>query len=557
VHLKRSIMSQVITMKPWIEIESKFLIPTVAVAERLEQCKEIGRARVGEVSLVRFRDTYFDTGDRRLEAAGWTYRIRSCDEWDEACLKALDPKATVKRRECFELRYASGPADPAQVPDELKRRVGPLCQGAPLESIAVIYQERACLPLFKDSAKIAELDIDRLRVEKGSSASSLEIAEVELSALGSTSDLEDIASELVSAYGLEPDARTKLDIALGPRSSAQRTIPAAALASASAEFVGAVEARDEIHREKPASSARAGGALSGMRDYAARAMAQLSIELEKRLRDFAAHGEPDAVHDLRVATRRSLVALEAFEDYLDRKGARRASKELKRLARSFGRLRDADIMLESARTHLSKLSERRRADFEPFVADLESKRDDFRDRLREKAKARDNLPDLGGLMASPRPDEASITAADAAPSLIFDLYAELRAEGSRLAPGSSAAESLHGLRLAAKRLRYTLELFAPLLGPAVNECIAELRSLQDSLGAINDAAAAILFLRQYLAEDRLSRGPEVASYLALRQREAARLFKSAQRPWSRVSGPAFRKKLLASISYSAAPFTPI
>jgi CHAD domain-containing protein len=538
-------------MKPWTEIESKFLIPTTAVAERLEQCAEIGRASVGEASHLRFRDTYFDTGNRSLEAAGWTYRLRSCDEWNEACLKALDTKAAVKRRECFELRYAPGPADPALVPDELKRRVASLCAGAPLENIAVLYQERACLPLFKDSAKIAELDIDRLRVEKGSSASSLVIAEVELSALGSTSDLEDIASELESAYGLEPDARTKLDIALGPPAQARRAAPAespaATLVSASANVADFIEARDETLREKPESPARTGRARSGMREFVARAMARLSIELEKRLRGLIAHGDPDDVHDLRLAARRSLAALEAFDEYLDHKEARRASKELRRLTRSFGRLRDTDIMLENAQAHLSKLSERRRPGFEPFVAELGSRCDTIRARLREKARGRGDLPDLGALVAPPRPDEALIIAADAAPALIFDAYARLKAEGARQFPILRSAEDLHTLRLAAKRLRYTLELFVPVLGPAASDCIAELRLLQDSLGDISDATVAILFLRQYLAEDSLSRGPEVASYLALRQREAERLLKSAQRPWSRVSGLAFRKKLLASI----------
>jgi CHAD domain-containing protein len=416
----------------------------------------------------------------------------------------------------------------------MKRLVASLCAGAPLELIAMLSQERACLPLFKDNAKIAELDIDRLHVEKGSSASSLAIAEVELCALGSTSDLEDIASELVSAYGLKPDARTKLDIALGPRTPSRHAVP--------------VEVRNETLREKPESTTHAVETRSGIRDFAARVMAQLSTELEKRFRDFVGKGAPEDVHDLRVVIRRSLAALEAFDEYLDRKETRRASKELRRLTRSFGRLRDADIMLENAQVHLNKLSARRRPGFEPFVAELKSRRDAIFARLREKAKASDDLPDLGGLMNPLRPDEASITAADAAPALIFDAYARLRAEGVRLSLISSSSEELHALRLASKRLRYTLELFIPILGPAANDCITELRSLQDRLGAISDAAAAILFLRQYLAEDSLSRGPEVASYLALRQTEAERLIKSAKRPWGRVAGLAFRKKLLASIS---------
>src|SRR5437762_800924 len=51
-------------------------------------------------------------------------------------------------------------------------------------------------------------------------------------------------------------------------------------------------------------------------------------------------------------------------------------------------------------------------------------------------------------------------------------------------------EELHRMRLASKRLRYTLELFRPCYGPKFEERLEVLKELQDALGDVNDAVVA-------------------------------------------------------------------
>jgi hypothetical protein len=48
-------------------------------------------------------------------------------------------------------------------------------------------------------------------------------------------------------------------------------------------------------------------------------------------------------------------------------------------------------------------------------------------------------------------------------------------------------KALHDMRIAAKRLRYVLELFHPCFGPYAKTAIKHLKSLQDVLGEIHDA----------------------------------------------------------------------
>src|SRR5436309_980079 len=54
---------------------------------------------------------------------------------------------------------------------------------------------------------------------------------------------------------------------------------------------------------------------------------------------------------------------------------------------------------------------------------------------------------------------------------------------------------LHNLRIAAKRLRYTLEIFEDVLPPAAQSIADELAQIQDELGALHDSDVMIALLR--------------------------------------------------------------
>jgi len=80
--------------------------------------------------------------------------------------------------------------------------------------------------------------------------------------------------------------------------------------------------------------------------------------------------------------------------------------------------------------------------------------------------------------------------ADNARQHLPQLVAEYFAVGRELLSRNPKPAQLHALRLATKRLRYTLELFRPCYGPGLALRIAALRELQQLLGEINDTAAA-------------------------------------------------------------------
>ena len=61
--------------------------------------------------------------------------------------------------------------------------------------------------------------------------------------------------------------------------------------------------------------------------------------------DGVRRGDMEAVHDMRVATRRLRSALRDFMPLMDKRPSKRVRKELKRLADALGAVRDQDVAL--------------------------------------------------------------------------------------------------------------------------------------------------------------------------------------------------------------------
>jgi len=108
------------------------------------------------------------------------------------------------------------------------------------------------------------------------------------------------------------------------------------------------------------------------------------------------------------------------------------------------------------------------------------------------------------------------------PKLAAQFFEEVR---DLLAKSPEPAQ-LHRLRVSGKRLRYALELFRPCYSRGLEERIEALRQLQDRLGEVSDAVAA---LRQIKASLRPSpQRTRLERFAAKRAAEKAQAF---QKHW--------------------------
>lgn len=85
------------------------------------------------------------------------------------------------------------------------------------------------------------------------------------------------------------------------------------------------------------------------------------------------------------------------------------------------------------------------------------------------------------------------------PTILAVRAAELASYG-RVISQSDATKELHSARIAAKRLRYTLELFPAVVGEDGERAIDLLRDLQDELGLLHDHDVRIALIERELAK---------------------------------------------------------
>ncbi len=94
-----------------------------------------------------------------------------------------------------------------------------------------------------------------------------------------------------------------------------------------------------------------------------------------------------------------------------------------------------------------------------------------------------------------------------------------------------AIEALHNLRIAAKRLRYTLELFAPAFGDAAKLNIERLKVLQEELGTIHDIDVRTELIRDELKAEHVRQVDAVTVLLSESPKTAHRaILTAALRP---------------------------
>lgn len=104
-------------------------------------------------------------------------------------------------------------------------------------------------------------------------------------------------------------------------------------------------------------------------------------------------------------------------------------------------------------------------------------------------------------LSLPEPAEGMKTVRDAAVELLVRRAVELEAF-QPVADHPERVEELHAMRIAVKRLRYTLEIFRSLFDGEAEPVLETLKKLQDLLGEVHDCDVWIEFLPLFLEKER-------------------------------------------------------
>jgi CHAD domain-containing protein len=223
------------------------------------------------------------------------------------------------------------------------------------------------------------------------------------------------------------------------------------------------------------------------------------------------------VHDMRVAVRRLRSALGDFALKVDPAAVAPLKKRLRKVAAALGEIRDKDVAI----TELKTLRQQTGGEVSAAIRKLVKKLRKSRKQSAEKLA--NDLPGSAKLKSVFNKTTTNIEQ-HALGSLTFGELATLAVE-SNLAKfrhlslsvnEDTDSETLHDLRISAKKLRYSIELFKPCVNPEFAQIATLAADLQTTLGEAHDADVWIDSLTQF-SEDQLS--SEAADWLISRFQE--------------------------------------
>lgn len=262
-------------------------------------------------------------------------------------------------------------------------------------------------------------------------------------------------------------------------------------------------------------------------------------------------GDVAGVHDMRVAAKRLREAMRLYRRILPKKRYARLMPLVEQLNDALGRVRELDVMMEGARALAAAApaaasvldvvaaiwSERRaqlHGDFVLLWDNLLSK-GRFLQRLRRLARS---AGQRGGRLAKLPLDQYAYLSIGAASERVKQ----------RLEPVLTGDDptALHALRIAVKRLKYTMEPFLTVL-PALQEPYEEVARVQEALGLAQDMDVLAAALNEYLAgRDLLETEAARAATAAVKARQAE-LYAAARAQAAALAGTDWYRKLLDAL----------
>lgn len=209
--------------------------------------------------------------------------------------------------------------------------------------------------------------------------------------------------------------------------------------------------------------------------------------LRQRTRVLAT-GDKDAIHDLRVATRRLQEALEFLSPALPARPVRRLGRRARRIRRELGTIRNLDVLVQLVARFSRRLSAPQRRVVAPLAERLAEEATVLR--RRDRAGRRRGTMALPGIGKRVRAVQSRIilpadfSVRERARRVLHDRTRDV-VDALPPAEGGDAA-ALHALRIAVKRYRYTLEILDQTGAKKARPAISAARALQTRLGELHD-----------------------------------------------------------------------
>ncbi|GLY33917.1 CYTH and CHAD domain-containing protein [Kineosporia sp. NBRC 101731] len=481
-----------------------------------------GVASVGPADEHRLQATYLDSEDFRLIRGGTTLRRRTGGNDAGWHLKLKQPIKGSAADSRLEIHEPLG-RGVRTVPASLLGLVRVQLRGAQVSPVALISTTRTVRNLLaKDGTVLAEVADDLVSAHSlGHETTAVSWREIEVELVDGDLELLTVARELLLANGARPsDVQSKIGRAL-----AGRLLTAEPAELEADGLDGVVETVDDLLIEplppKKGGKKKGGPALRTVRveqpretvvvapvaagdvaqDYLTEQFAQL-VALDPRVR----LDKDDAVHQMRVATRRLRTALATFRPFFAPDAVTSLREELKWLGSDvLGPVRDAEVIREKlladvaalpaelvlgpvARRIQLEMGAEYRSAHESAVAELDG---DRYLALIDELEAFVAAPPFSVRASNPAADELRKVVRKAAGRV--SQHVDVLAGETVGSPEHDF--HLHEVRIKAKRARYATEAARPVIGKPAKQVAKGMESITETLGNHQDGVVQRQWLR--------------------------------------------------------------
>jgi len=259
-------------------------------------------------------------------------------------------------------------------------------------------------------------------------------------------------------------------------------------------------------RSAPDKNLQAGEAMRHiLQDY-------LKIILKNR-DDILKSTEPESLHDFRVYLRRSRTLLSQFSSRLPAENILLARENLSTLFRQTNSLRDLDVYLLSESEYRRMLPEKLQPGIAPLFRRLRLQQKRELNRVREWLVQTESVQRLSewqnfiihDLKFSDEPAKTSELLSE----VLEKRFRRLIRKGKRMQPQTDT-DSIHAVRIEAKKLRYFIEAFQNYFEAAgTTELLKRLRKMQTSFGNFNDLTIQSRFIQAIIEQAGNERKPDL------------------------------------------------
>jgi CHAD domain-containing protein len=249
-------------------------------------------------------------------------------------------------------------------------------------------------------------------------------------------------------------------------------------------------------------------------EHAQKLLGRLAFEINRVTKS----RDPESIHDLRVSLRRFAQTLQLFRDFFPGKKIHKIGLRVKKVTRAADELRNYDATLRllakanrgSSSALRSKLQARRK-ESERLLAGLLNRWTERKSSVKWRTA-------LQAAVAQSDGQFAKITVQREAQKSTPAMARKFLERGKKAARANASLLDLHACRIAARKLRYALELLGPVSKSPLNGWIPDIRRVQSMLGEITDCQAARELVSSYPAADQFD------GWLKKRQRKAVNTF---------------------------------